>query len=370
MIRKTIAVAMVVAMCATALSQTTDKGKKLIGKYPAADRDRDGVLSEQELLDLKKSVRKSGGVSAPGKNAPAEAPATRPTKEQKAEKRLAKLRVPMTFTDVAYGPLERNRLDFWKAESKGPTPVMVLIHAGGFTGGDKSFWYSHPLLSQCHEHGISVAAINYRLIKTERYPAPMHDGARAVQFLRSQAAEWNIDPRRIAAAGGSAGACIAVWLGTHDDLADSSNLDPIAQQSTRLSFVVSYDGQTSLDPDAIVKINPRARTHPWFHLLFGASSPADFDKPEVRQLINDATATNLVSKDDPPVFMNYQADLTAIPLPPGEQNMHHPYFGVMLKEKMDSLGLESVLHYRSKPPQPGEDVEFILQHFGLKKAAE
>src|SRR5690242_858125 len=129
MIRKTIAVAMVVAMCATALSQTTDKGKKLIGKYPAADRDRDGVLSEQELLDLKKSVRKSGGVSAPGKNAPAEAPATRPTKEQKAEKRLAKLRVPMTFTDVAYGPLERNRLDFWKAESKGPTPVMVLIHA-------------------------------------------------------------------------------------------------------------------------------------------------------------------------------------------------------------------------------------------------
>jgi len=370
MIRKLIAAAIVAAMCATASSQTSDKTKKLIEKYPAADRDKDGILSPQELLDLKKSVRKSGGVAASDKNARAGAPATRPTKEQKAEKRLAKLRVPITFTDVAYGPLERNRLDFWKAESQGPAPVMVLIHAGGFTGGDKSFWYSHPLLSHCHEHGISVAAINYRLIKTDRYPAPMHDGARAVQFLRSQSKEWNIDPQRIAAAGGSAGACIAVWLGMHDDLADSSHPDSIAHQSTRLSFVVSYDGQTSLDPDAIMKINPRARTHPWFHLLFGATSPADFDLPGLRKLIDDASATKLVTKDDPPVYMNYQGDLSPIPLPPGEQNMHHPYFGVMLKEKMDSLGLESALHYQSKPPEPDEDFEFIQKHFGLKMAGE
>jgi len=368
MIRKAIGTAILAAICATALSQTTDKDNKLIERFPAADRDKDGKLSEQELLDLKKSVRKKGGVAVPGGKTPLAAHAVRPTKEQKADKRLAKLRVPITFADVAYGPLERNRLDFWKTESPGPAPVLVLIHAGGFTGGDKSFWYSHPLLSYCHEHGISIAAINYRLIKTDRYPAPMHDGARAVQFLRSQANEWNIDPKRIAAAGGSAGACIAVWLGLHDDLVDASNPDPIAQQSTRLSFVVSYDGQTSLDPDAIVKINPRARTHPWFHMLFGASAPADFDLPAMRKLIDDATATNFVSKDDPPIYMNYQADLTAIPLPPGEQNMHHPHFGVMLKEKMDSLGLESVLHYQSKPPQPNEDFEFILKHFGLKMA--
>jgi hypothetical protein len=46
--------------------------------------------------------------------------------------------------------------------------------------------------------------------------------------------------------------------------------------------------------------------------------------------------------------------------------MHHPHFGVMLKEKMDAAGLESVLHYQSKPPRPGEDFEFIAKHFGLK----
>src|SRR5206468_2780612 len=127
-------------------------------------------------------------------------PTTRPTKDQKAARRVSRMRVQPTFTDIAYGPFEINRLDFWKAPSTAPTPVLVLIHAGGFTGGDKSFWYSHHLLSDCYQHGISVAAIDYRLIKTDHYPAPMHDGARAIQFLRSKAADWNIDPTRIAAA--------------------------------------------------------------------------------------------------------------------------------------------------------------------------
>ena len=366
MIQKGIAAAIVVTMCAIAFSQTSDVRKKLLEKYPAADLNKDGVLSDEELQELKRTVRKTRGAAGAGGSVNSGAFATRPTKEQKEARRRAKMRVQPSFTDVAYGPFERNRLDFWKAESQGPAPVMVLIHAGGFVGGDKSFWYSHPLLSHCYEHGISVAAINYRLIKTDPYPAPMHDGARSVQFLRSKAAEWNIDPQRIAAAGGSAGACIAVWLAMHDDLADPNGPDPIAQQSTRLSFVVAYDGQTSLDPDAIVRINPRARTHPWFHMLFGVSAPADFDTDRVRTLVHDATATNFVTKDDPPVYMNYQMDLTPIPLPPGDQNMHHPHFGVMLKEKMDAAGIECVLHYKSKPAQSGEDVDFIVKHFGSK----
>ena len=370
MIRREIAVAFVVAVCSIAFSQTDEVKKELLERYPAADLNKDGTLSESELTELKRSMRKNRGPAASEESANTGAfptPAARPAKDEKKARRQTKMRAPLTFTDVAYGPFERNRLDFWKAESLEPAPVMLLIHAGGFTGGDKSFWYSHPLLGFCHEHGISVAAINYRLITTDRYPAPMYDGARAAQFLRSKAAEWNIDGRRIAAAGGSAGACIAVWLAMHDDIADPKSPDPVARESSRLSFVVSYDGQTSLDPDLICKINPIGKTHPWFGMLFGVTSAADFDTERIRKLIYDATATNFVSKDDPPVYMNYQMDLTPIPLRPGEQNMHHPYFGVALKEKMDAMGLESVLHYQSKPARPGEDFDFILNHFALKQ---
>jgi acetyl esterase/lipase len=366
MVYKAVAAAVVLVACALASAQTSDIRKRILEQYPAADLNMDGVLSDDEVQALKQSVRKNRGAGGSDGSASSAAAPPRPTKEQKESQRRAKMRVQPTFTDVAYGPGEKNRLDFWKAESSGPAPVMLLIHAGGFSGGDKSFWYSHPLLSYCHEHGISVAAMNYRFIRTDPYPAPMQDGARAVQFLRSKAADWNIDPNRVAAAGGSAGACIAIWLGMHDDLADPESPDPVAQQSTRLSFVVAYDGQTSLDPDVNCRINASSKTHPWYHLLFGVSSTAELDTERVRQLIYDATAINFVSKDDPPVYMNYQMDLTPIPLPRGDQNMHHPHFGVMLKEKMDAAGLACVLHYKSKPAQPGEDFDFIVKHLGLK----
>ena len=46
-------------------------------------------------------------------------------------------RVEPTFADIAYGPHERNVLDFWQAPSDTPTPVIVRIHGGGFVHGSK-----------------------------------------------------------------------------------------------------------------------------------------------------------------------------------------------------------------------------------------
>src|SRR5947208_1724873 len=127
-------------------------------------------------------------------------------------------------SNAAYGPHERNVLDLWKAKSDRPTPLVVFIHGGGFRQGDKS-QLAPGLLARCREAGISVAAINYRLSNQAPFPAPMLDGARAVQYLRSRASEWNLDPKRVAATGGSAGAGISLWLAFHDDLADSLSSD-------------------------------------------------------------------------------------------------------------------------------------------------
>src|SRR5262245_27814718 len=106
--------------------------------------------------------------------------------------------------DAKYGPHARNVIDLWKAKSDTPTPLVVFIHGGGFRAGDKSN-VSPLLLEHCLKAGISVAAINYRFSQHAPFPAPMNDGARAVQFLRSKAKEWNLDPKRVAATGGSAG---------------------------------------------------------------------------------------------------------------------------------------------------------------------
>ena len=143
-----------------------------------------------------------------------------------------------TLSGVRYGAHDRHILDFWKAPSEKPTPLVLVIHGGGWLSGSKErldrFVDTEALLKS----GISVVAINYRLMKhskgiTPPVKAPLYDAARALQFVRSKAAEWNIDKTRIAAAGESAGACSSLWLAYHDDLADSASDDPVARESTR-----------------------------------------------------------------------------------------------------------------------------------------
>ena len=104
---------------------------------------------------------------------------------------------------MRYGPHDRNVLDLWKAKPKsGPnksTPVVIFFHGGAFRTGDKSH-VPATLLEMCLDAGISVASANYRLSETAAFPAPMLDGARAIQFVRKNAIELGIDPKRIFAA--------------------------------------------------------------------------------------------------------------------------------------------------------------------------
>jgi len=123
-----------------------------------------------------------------------------------------------TEANVSYGPHASNVLDFWKAPGNGPRPLLVYIHGGGWIGGDKK--RNRQQVQPYLDKGISYAAINYRLTGEAPLPAPVHDAARAIQYIRSKSGPWNIDKSRIALTGGSAGACTSMWLLLHDDLAD------------------------------------------------------------------------------------------------------------------------------------------------------
>ena len=150
-----------------------------------------------------------------------------------ADGRRCKARAP-DLANEKYGPHERNVLDLWKAKSDKPTPLVVFIHGGGFRGGSKEA-LSPALLDGLLAKGISVMAINYRLSPEVSFPAHYMDCARAIQFARSKAKEWNLDPKRVGATGGSAGAGTSLWIGFHDDMADPKNADPVLRQSTRLT---------------------------------------------------------------------------------------------------------------------------------------
>ena len=171
-------------------------------------------------------------------------------------------------SNFPYGPHPRNLLDLWRAEADAPAPLWVWVHGGGVMFGDTS-GVSAELVNTALEAGISVASINYRLSQQAPFPAPMHDGARAVQCLRFHSGTWGLDPQRFAAGGGSAGGGISLWLGFHEDLADPSSDDPIARESSRPNCMACTATQSSYDPNFIRSIIPGpASAHEAMQLLF------------------------------------------------------------------------------------------------------
>lgn len=88
-----------------------------------------------------------------------------------------------TLSDVPYGEHERQVLDFWKAGSSRPTPLLFFIHGGGWRVGDKTNHLTH--VADYLGAGISVVSINYRYLGQAHAAGvkapvqwPLHDAAR------------------------------------------------------------------------------------------------------------------------------------------------------------------------------------------------
>jgi acetyl esterase/lipase len=265
--------------------------------------------------------------------------------------------VPPTLANVAYGTHPKQVLDFYKAESKTPTGLVFHIHGGGWTAGTKDKVSAWAFL----EKGLSVVSVEYRFIQEAiaggaKPPVewPLKDAARALQFVRSKAKEWNIDPKRIGATGGSAGACSSLWLAFHDDMADPKSSDPIARESTRPLCAAVGGAQTSLDPHQLREWTPNSR---YGGHAFGLMSTAEdrdtrfqefYDRrAEFLPWIKQYSPYELVSSDDPPVYLIYKA-------PPaiGQEQKdptHSSNYGVKLQEKAKAVGVDCELNYPGAP---------------------
>ena len=267
-----------------------------------------------------------------------------------------------THTDVSYSEHEKCVLDIWIAEGDGPRPLLVYIHGGGWIGGDKQ--RGAKQIRQFLDKGISYAAINYRHTPEASLPAPVHDAAQAIQFLRSKADEWNLRKDRIALTGGSAGACTSMWLLLHDDLADPNATDPVLRESTRVTAAAVAAGQTSIDPKVIEPwLGPKVLEHAMIFKAVGEESmQAAFDNyDDHKDLYFEFSPINHMTSDDPPLFMTYGGDMT-LPSKNRGHGIHHPVYGVKMKGKADDVGAEChlVIPDVSESPQYRTAEEFLV----------
>jgi acetyl esterase/lipase len=258
-----------------------------------------------------------------------------------------------THANVAYGPHQRQVLDFWQADTDHPAPLLIFIHGGGWNQGDKV-----PVsdVSRYLKEGISVVSINYRLVPQAAEAGvqppirwPLADAARALQFVRTMAREWNVDEDRIVASGNSAGACSSLWLAFRDDLADPDSPDPVARESTRLLGAAVINAQTSLDPWQMKEWTPNSR---YGGHAFGFTGHAEGRTPfdrfiasrnDILHLIQEYSPYEWVSSGDPPVYLYYSR-------PPafGEEQSdptHTANFGVGLAVRLREAGVDFELVY-------------------------
>lgn len=98
-----------------------------------------------------------------------------------------------------------------------PSPLVVVIHGGGWLEGDKSSFSTPTVCTpgnifEFAEHGLAAATMNYRLSGEATYPAALDDCQQAIAWLRNNAERFGIDPKRVGVYGNSAGAHLALLL--------------------------------------------------------------------------------------------------------------------------------------------------------------
>lgn len=339
-------------------SENNERLRKGLKQYPEADTNKDGILTMAEAMAHLAKVRPK---SSPGTVSPA---------------LLAKN--PPTLADVPYGPHARNRLDFWKAETDKPAPVIVFIHGGGFTGGDKTHVRNDRTLTDALGAKVHFAAINYRFRTDTPLQDILRDCARAIQFIRSKAGEWNVDKTRIASYGGSAGAGTSLWLAFHDDLADPQSTDPVLRESSRLSVAGANATQFTYDvtkwADVLGEQNGKyGDPEAMWPLLYGLKSIEELRGPVGQKWCADCDMHGLISKDDPPVFLNTMTQGGEIK--DRGHLLHHPKHAQAIYDRCREIGVPVEATIPAYSIQPAPDAPqtmsaFLLSHLLAKSEPE
>lgn len=150
------------------------------------------------------------------------------------------------WRDVVYQTVDGYRpqiVDVYVPATKGPHPLVLYIHGGGWRGGHTR--HSGALadfpkvLAALAAEGFTVASLEYRLSSEARFPAQLQDSNAALRFLRANAAKYRIDPARVGVWGGSAGGHLAALTAlTCRDIA----LDPAAAGDACVQAAVTWYG--------------------------------------------------------------------------------------------------------------------------------
>lgn len=152
--------------------------------------------------------------------------------------------------DVAYLQADRTeKLDLYLPRARGTnvrSPAMVLIHGGGWTGGNKAQAREIKVGSTLALAGYVCASVEYKKEGPERWPTNLQDCKNAVRFLRKNAEKYGVDPENIGVMGGSAGGHLALMVAYTAGAPELSPVAPYPGISDSVKACVDLYGITDL----------------------------------------------------------------------------------------------------------------------------
>jgi len=161
---------------------------------------------------------------------------------------------PTLMKDIEYlEPGRKEKMDVYLPPERflRPLPAVLLIHGGGWSIGDKADPREQDIGKTLSAHGYAVFSINYALnqragdgtlLKTA-WPQNLHDCKSALRFLRARAAQFGLDPARIAVMGGSAGGHLAMLVGAtaHTPALNQDGLYP--EMGNEVACIITFYGR-------------------------------------------------------------------------------------------------------------------------------
>ncbi len=260
--------------------------------------------------------------------------------------------------NLSCGPHERNAFDIYFDENLVDQPLLVYIHGGGFTQGDKSSLheYRSDLVQWATDQGYAVATMNYRLLEendAEGVIKPLSDSLYCLQYMRYHAGSFGIDPTNVVLMGSSAGAGTALWIAAADEMADPKADDPVERMSSRVNGAIAIETQATYDlerwttdvfVDFGIDLMATAESFGLSELLwsfYGIDSNEAFYSEEIEAYRASVDMLDMLSADDPPIYLDNSMEGGGFPLSVGAL-YHHPNHALVVMERAEEVGVEHI----------------------------
>ena len=251
----------------------------------------------------------------------------------------------------------QNKLDLYKpVDVSQPTPVVVVIHGGGWIEGTKEDRVLEimPYLAM----GFAAVNVEYRLGRISLAPAAVEDCRCALHWVFANARKYNFDPDRVVLQGGSAGGHLALTTGMLTPAAgfdrecrapgdDNWKANPGTDKDPRVAAIVNWFGIADV-LDELHGANAKGYAVVWFG-----------DQPNADDLAKRVSPINYVTSSVPPIITIH-----------GDKDELVPYSqSVRLHKALDAAGVKNQLYtvaggnHGGFSPEETQKIWAAIRHF-------